>query len=883
MEMEKTYNPAAIEEKIYDRWLQKKYFHAEVDRSKKPFTIVMPPPNITGQLHMGHALDNTMQDILIRCKRMQGYEALWQPGTDHASIATEVKIINKMKEEGISKEELGREGFLEKAWEWKEEYGGRIIKQLKKLGSSADWDRERFTMDEGCSKAVEEVFCKLHEKGYIYKGSRIINWCPVCKTSISDAEVEHVEQVGHFWHIKYPVAGEPGRFIEIATTRPETLLGDTAVAVHPEDERYMDLIGKNVILPLVGREIPVVGDLHADKDKGTGAVKITPAHDPNDFEVGKRHNLPEINVMNDDGTINKLGGKYAGLDRYEARKQIVADLDAQGYLCGIEDITHAVGTHDRCKTTVEPMIKPQWFVAMEEMAKPAINAIKTGELKFVPESYSKTYLHWLENIRDWCISRQLWWGHRIPAYYCDECGEIVVSKGMPSVCPKCGCTHFTQDPDTLDTWFSSALWPFSTLGWPEKTEELDYFYPTDVLVTGYDIIFFWVIRMVFSGYEQTGKAPFHTVLIHGLVRDSQGRKMSKSLGNGIDPLEVIDKYGADALRLTLITGNAPGNDMRFYWERVESSRNFANKVWNASRFMLMNFEQAAEKGISIDGVSLADLTQADKWILSKMNRLTKDVTENIDKYELGIAVSKIYDFIWEEFCDWYIEMVKPRLYNDEDKTKAAALWTLKTVLINALKLLHPYMPFITEEIFCNVQNEEESIMISKWPEYKDEWNFEEDEKAVELIKEAVRGIRNTRTGMNVPPSRKAKVFVVAESEEVRNIFENSKAFFATLGYASEVAVQSDKTGIAEDAVSVLIHQAALYMPFADLVDIDKEIERLTKEEDKMNKEIKRAQGMLSNPKFVDKAPADKVQAEKDKLEKYTQMLAQIQERLAALK
>ena len=883
MEMEKTYNPAAIEEKIYDRWLQKKYFHAEVDRSKKPFTIVMPPPNITGQLHMGHALDNTMQDILIRYKRMQGYEALWQPGTDHASIATEVKIINKLKEEGISKEELGREGFLEKAWEWKEEYGGRIIKQLKKLGSSADWDRERFTMDEGCSKAVEEVFCKLHEKGYIYKGSRIINWCPVCKTSISDAEVEHVEQVGHFWHIKYPVAGEPGRFIEIATTRPETLLGDTAVAVHPEDERYMDLIGKNVILPLVGREIPVVGDLHADKDKGTGAVKITPAHDPNDFEVGKRHNLPEINVMNDDGTINKLGGKYAGLDRYEARKQIVADLDAQGYLCGIEDITHAVGTHDRCKTTVEPMIKPQWFVAMEEMAKPAINAIKTGELKFVPESYSKTYLHWLENIRDWCISRQLWWGHRIPAYYCDECGEIVVSKGMPSVCPKCGCTHFTQDPDTLDTWFSSALWPFSTLGWPEKTEELDYFYPTDVLVTGYDIIFFWVIRMVFSGYEQTGKAPFHTVLIHGLVRDSQGRKMSKSLGNGIDPMEVIDKYGADALRLTLITGNAPGNDMLFYFELVESSRNLANKVWNASRFMLMNFEQAAEKGISIDGVSLADLTQADKWILSKMNRLTKDVTENIDKYELGIAVSKIYDFIWEEFCDWYIEMVKPRLYNDEDKTKAAALWTLKTVLINALKLLHPYMPFITEEIFCNVQNEEESIMISKWPEYKDEWNFEEDEKAVELIKEAVRGIRNTRTGMNVPPSRKAKVFVVSESEEVRNIFENSKAFFATLGYASEVAVQSDKTGIAEDAVSVLIHQAALYMPFADLVDIDKEIERLTKEEDKMNKEIKRAQGMLSNPKFVDKAPADKVQAEKDKLEKYTQMLTQIQERLAALK
>ena len=882
MEMEKTYNPAAIEEKIYDRWLQKKYFHAEVDRSKKPFTIVMPPPNITGQLHMGHALDNTMQDILIRCKRMQGYEALWQPGTDHASIATEVKIINKMKEEGISKEELGREGFLEKAWEWKEEYGGRIIKQLKKLGSSADWDRERFTMDEGCSKAVEEVFCKLHEKGYIYKGSRIINWCPVCKTSISDAEVEHVEQVGHFWHIKYPVAGEPGRFIEIATTRPETLLGDTAVAVHPEDERYMDLIGKNVILPLVGREIPVVGDLHADKDKGTGAVKITPAHDPNDFEVGKRHNLPEINVMNDDGTINKLGGKYAGLDRYEARKQIVADLDAQGYLCGIEDITHAVGTHDRCKTTVEPMIKPQWFVAMEEMAKPAINAIKTGELKFVPESYSKTYLHWLENIRDWCISRQLWWGHRIPAYYCDECGEIVVSKGMPSVCPKCGCTHFTQDPDTLDTWFSSALWPFSTLGWPEKTEELDYFYPTDVLVTGYDIIFFWVIRMVFSGYEQTGKAPFHTVLIHGLVRDSQGRKMSKSLGNGIDPLEVIDKYGADALRLTLITGNAPGNDMRFYWERVESSRNFANKVWNASRFMLMNFEQAAEKGISIDGVSLADLTQADKWILSKMNRLTKDVTENIDKYELGIAVSKIYDFIWEEFCDWYIEMVKPRLYNDEDKTKAAALWTLKTVLINALKLLHPYMPFITEEIFCNVQNEEESIMISKWPEYSEARNFASEEKAIEIIKEAVRGIRNVRTEMNVAPSKKAHVYVVSEKEDIRKTFEEGRLFFATLSYASDVSVQTDKNGIADDAVSVVIANANIYIPFAELVDIKQEIERLEKESKRLDGELARVNGMLSNERFLSKAPESKIAEEKEKLSKYTQMKQQVVERLAQL-
>ena len=879
MEMEKTYNPAAIEEKIYDRWLQKKYFHAEVDRSKKPFTIVMPPPNITGQLHMGHALDNTMQDILIRYKRMQGYEALWQPGTDHASIATEVKIINKLKEEGISKEELGREGFLEKAWEWKEEYGGRIIKQLKKLGSSADWDRERFTMDEGCSKAVEEVFCKLHEKGYIYKGSRIINWCPVCKTSISDAEVEHVEQVGHFWHIKYPVAGEPGRFIEIATTRPETLLGDTAVAVHPEDERYMDLIGKNVILPLVGREIPVVGDLHADKDKGTGAVKITPAHDPNDFEVGKRHNLPEINVMNDDGTINKLGGKYAGLDRYEARKQIVADLDAQGYLCGIEDITHAVGTHDRCKTTVEPMIKPQWFVAMEEMAKPAINAIKTGELKFVPESYSKTYLHWLENIRDWCISRQLWWGHRIPAYYCDECGEIVVSKGMPSVCPKCGCTHFTQDPDTLDTWFSSALWPFSTLGWPEKTEELDYFYPTDVLVTGYDIIFFWVIRMVFSGYEQTGKAPFHTVLIHGLVRDSQGRKMSKSLGNGIDPLEVIDKYGADALRLTLITGNAPGNDMRFYWERVEASRNFANKVWNASRFIMMHLGDN-----TITEPAYDELKEADKWILSKVNTLAKEVTENMEKYELGVAVQKINDFIWTEFCDWYIEIVKPRLFaKEEDPASAnAAFWTLRTVLIDSLKLLHPYMPFITEEIFCTIQSEEESIMISSWPEYKEQWNNPAAEEMAENIKNVIRGIRNIRTEMNVANSRKAQVYIVADDETTCKVLEGSRDAYEHMIYASELFVQMDKTGIAENAVSVVIPKATIYMPLADLVDFEKEKERLTKEKKRLEGELKRVNGMLNNEKFMSKAPESKIAEEKEKLEKYTSMMTKVEEELKAL-
>ncbi|MBS1317572.1 MAG: valine--tRNA ligase, partial [Lachnospiraceae bacterium] len=706
-ELAKTYDPKGIEDRIYQNWLDKKYFHAEVDRSKKPFTIVMPPPNVTGQLHMGHALDNTMQDILIRYKRMQGYNALWQPGTDHAAIATEVKVIQKLKEQGIDKNDIGREEFLKHAWEWKEEYGGRIVNQLKKLGSSADWDRERFTMDEGCSKAVEEVFVKLYNKGYIYKGSRIINWCPVCKTSISDAEVEHVDQDGFFWHINYPIVGEEGRFVEIATTRPETLLGDTAVAVNPEDERYQDLIGKMLKLPLTDREIPVIADSYVDKEFGTGCVKITPAHDPNDFEVGKRHNLPEINIMNDDATINELGGKYAGMDRYEARKAMVADLDALGLLVKVVPHTHSVGTHDRCKTTVEPMIKPQWFVKMQEMAKPAVEALKNKELNFVPDRFDKIYLHWLENIRDWCISRQLWWGHRIPAYYCDECGEVVVAKEMPKICPKCGCTHFKQDEDTLDTWFSSALWPFSTLGWPEKTEDFDYFYPTDVLVTGYDIIFFWVIRMVFSAIEQTGKVPFHHVLIHGLVRDSQGRKMSKSLGNGIDPLEIIDQYGADALRLTLITGNAPGNDMRFYMERVEASRNFANKVWNASRFIMMNLEKAEVPGEMPED----QLTAADKWILSKVNTLAKEVTENMDKYELGIAVQKVYDFIWEEFCDWYIEMVKPRLYNDGDTTKSAALWTLKTVLVNALKLLHPYMPFITEEIFCTLQSEEESIMI----------------------------------------------------------------------------------------------------------------------------------------------------------------------------
>ena len=877
-ELEKTYDPSQIEDRLYRKWEEKKYFHAEVDRSKKPFTIVMPPPNVTGQLHMGHALDNTMQDILIRFKRMQGYSALWQPGTDHAAIATEVKVTEKLKEQGIDKKEIGRDEFLKHAWAWKEEYGNRIVSQLKKMGSSADWDRERFTMDEGCSRAVKEVFVRLYDKGYIYKGSRIINWCPVCKTSISDAEVIHEEQDGFFWHINYPVVGEPGRFVEIATTRPETLLGDTAVAVNPDDERYTDIVGKMLELPLTDRQIPVIADPYVDKEFGTGCVKITPAHDPNDFEVGKRHNLEEINILNDDATINELGGKYAGMDRYEARKQMVADLDALGLLVKVVPHSHNVGTHDRCKTTVEPMIKPQWFVRMKEMGQAALDIIKTDELSFVPEQFDKTYIHWLENIRDWCISRQLWWGHRIPAWYCDECGETIVSRETPTVCPKCGCTHLTQDEDTLDTWFSSALWPFSTLGWPDKTPEYEYFYPTSVLVTGYDIIFFWVIRMVFSALEQTGKSPFKHVLIHGLVRDDQGRKMSKSLGNGIDPLEVIDKYGADALRLTLITGNAPGNDMRFYWERVENSRNFANKIWNATRFIMMNMEKA-----DFSAVKLSDLTIADRWILSKVNTLAKEMTDNMEKFELGIAVSKVYDFIWEEFCDWYIEMVKPRLYNDEDETKAAALWTLKTVLIQALKLLHPYMPFITEEIFCNIQDEEESIMISKWPEYTDEWNFETDEAAVDTIKAAVRAIRNLRTGMNVPPSRKAKVYVVSAKEDVRYIFESSKSFFATLGYASEVHVQEDKTGIDENAVSTLIHDAAVYIPLEELVDIDKEIERLEKEAAKLAGEIKRASGMLANPKFVDKAPAAKVEEEKAKLAKYTEMSEQVAERLAQLK
>ena len=876
-EFEKNYNPHDIEDRLYEKWLDKGYFHAEVNEDKEPFTIVIPPPNITGQLHMGHALDNTLQDILIRFKRMQGYEALWVPGTDHASIATEAKIVEKMREEGVTKEDIGRDGFLERAWDWKKQYGGKIVSQLKKMGSSLDWERERFTLDEGCSHAVKDVFVKLFDKGAIYRGERIINWCPKCLTSISDAEVEYEEQPGKFWHLRYKLTDGSG-YVELATTRPETMLGDTAVAVNPADDRYKDLVGKTVILPLVNKEIPIVADDYVDMEFGTGVVKITPAHDPNDFEVGQRHDLPIVNCMTDDAKITEDFPKYAGMDRFEARDAIVKDLEAEGALVKIEDHVHNVGTCYRCHTTIEPRVSLQWFVHMGELAKPAIEAVKNGETEFIPKHFDKTYFHWLENIKDWCISRQLWWGHRIPAFYCDDCGEMVVTKDDNPVCPKCG-KPMRQDPDTLDTWFSSALWPFSVLGWPEETPELKYFYPTDVLVTGYDIILFWVIRMMFSGIEHTGQVPFKKVLIHGLVRDSQGRKMSKSLGNGIDPLEIIEEYGADALRFTLITGNAPGNDMRFYMERVEASRNFANKVWNASRFIQMNMP---EDGIDLDKKP-DNFTDADKWILSKANKVAKDVTENLDKYEIGIAADKIYNFIWEEFCDWYIEMVKPRLYNDDDETKYAALWTLQKVLIDSLKLLHPYMPFITEEIFCNLQDKEESIMISDWPEFSDEYDFAEEEEAVETIKETVRAIRNVRSEMNVPPSKKATVFVVSEDANIRDIFKKGEVFFATLGYASEVIIQEDKTGIDDSAVSVVIPNANIYIPFAELVDIDKEIERLEKEVERLDKELARVNGMLSNENFVSKAPEAKINEEKEKKAKYEQMKEQVETQLKNFK
>ena len=877
-ELSKLYEPNKVEDKIYKYWLDGGFFHAEPDSKKEPYCIVIPPPNITGQLHMGHALDETLQDILIRWKRMSGYAAEWIPGTDHASIATEAKIVEAMRKEGLTKDDIGRDGFLERAWDWKKKYGGRIVEQLKKLGSSCDWDRERFTMDEGCSKAVKEVFINYYNKGLIYRGERIINWCPHCRTSISNAEVEYEDQAGHFWHLKYPLTDGSG-YVELATTRPETLLGDTAVAVNPKDERYKDIVGKTLTLPLVGREIPVVADSYVDMEFGTGVVKITPAHDPNDFEVGKRHNLPVINVLTEDAKIVDDYPEYAGMDRYEARKKIVEDLEKGGFLAYVEDHEHNVGTCYRCGTTVEPRVSLQWFVKMDELAKPAIKAVEDGSIKFVPERFEKNYLNWMNDIRDWCISRQLWWGHQIPAFYCDDCGETVVTKEDHACCPKCG-KEMRQDPDTLDTWFSSALWPFSTLGWPEKTEDLDYFYPNDVLVTGYDIIFFWVIRMIFSGYEQMGKAPFHTVLFHGLVRDSQGRKMSKSLGNGIDPLEVIDKYGADALRLTLITGNAPGNDMRFYWERVEASRNFANKVWNASRFIMMNLE-----GVELREPKLDELHAADKWILSRVNTLAKDATENMDKFELGIAVQKVYDFIWDEFCDWYIEIAKVRTYKKDENPESAnaALWTLKTVLVNALKLLHPYMPFITEEIFCTLQSDEETIMLSKWPEYKEEWNFPAEEAAIEHCKDLVKGIRNVRTQMDVPPSRKAKLFITSDDEAVRKVFEDNKEVYVNLAFTSEIAVQQGKSGIGDDAVSVVIPDAVAYLPLEDLVDFEKEKERLNKEKDKLTKELARSRGMLSNEKFLNNAKPEKVQEEKDKLAKYEQMMAQVEERLAQFK
>jgi len=874
----KTYDPKQVEDRLYKEWMDKGYFHADIDHNKTPFTIVIPPPNITGQLHMGHALDNTLQDILIRWKRMQGYCTLWLPGTDHASIATEAKIVEAMAKEGLTKEMIGREKFLERAWEWKRVYGGRIVEQLKKLGSSCDWDRERFTMDEGLSEAVKEVFIRLYKKGLIYRGERIINWCPKCNTSISDAEVEYEEKEGSFWHIKYPVK-DGDEYIVIATTRPETMLGDTAVAVHPEDERYKHLVGKTVILPLVNREIPIIADEYVEKEFGTGAVKITPAHDPNDFEIGLRHNLEQIRIMNDDATMNENAGRYQGMDRYEARKQIVEDLKNLGLLIKIEGHTHNVGTCYRCSTVIEPIISKQWFVRMKPLAEPAIEVVKNGTIKFVPERFAKIYFNWMENIQDWCISRQLWWGHRIPAYYCQECGYMMVEKEMPDVCPQCGSSRIEQDPDTLDTWFSSALWPFSTLGWPEQTEDLKYFYPTDVLVTGYDIIFFWVARMIFSGMEHMGREPFKYVFIHGIVRDALGRKMSKSLGNGIDPLEIIDQYGTDALRFALTIGNSPGNDLRFSNEKVEAGRNFANKIWNASRFVLMNFDD----NLDFSKIDTAKFTVADKWILSRVNTIAKEVTENMEKFELGVALQKIYEFIWEEFCDWYIELVKPRLYDKESDSRLEAQYVLNYVLGNAMKLLHPYMPFITEEIYRHLVNDDASIMISKWPEYREDYNFPEAEKKMGMIMDAIKSIRNVRAEMNVPPSRRAKVIFVVTGSEEAGIISEGKSFFERLAGASEVVIQPDKAGIPSDAVASIIAGAEIYMPLEDLIDIQKEIERLEKEKANLEKELERVNGKLRNQGFVSKAPAKVVEEERAKQARYQEMYDKVVERLGWLR
>ncbi|HBL99573.1 MAG TPA: valine--tRNA ligase [Ruminococcaceae bacterium] len=865
-DLAKQYDPKDVEDRIYKFWLDGKYFHAKCDPDKKPYTIVIPPPNITGQLHMGHALDNTLQDILIRYRRMQGYDALWLPGTDHASIATEAKIVEAMRKEGITKEDIGREGFLKRAWEWKEKFGGRIIEQLKKMGSSCDWDRERFTMDEGCSKAVKEVFVNLYNKGLIYRGERIVNWCPHCLTSISDAEVEYEDQAGHFWHLRYPFKDGSG-YLELATTRPETMLGDTAVAVNPNDERYKDIVGKTLILPIVHREIPVIADDYVEMDFGTGCVKITPAHDPNDFEVGLRHNLEVIDTFTDDAHIKPEWGKYAGMDRMEARKAIVEDLEKEGAIVKIEDYSHNVGVCYRCHSSIEPKVSKQWFVKMEPLAKPAIDCVKNGEVKFVPERFDKTYYHWMENIKDWCISRQLWWGHRIPAWYCDECGEVVVSKETPTVCPKCGCNHLTQDPDTLDTWFSSALWPFSTLGWPDKTPELAHYFPTSTLVTGYDIIFFWVARMIFSSVENMHERPFDTVFIHGIVRDAQGRKMSKSLGNGIDPLIVIDEYGADALRFTLATGNSPGNDMRFSDEKVGASRNFANKLWNAARFILMNLGED-EKAPHIPD----ELALEDKWILSLFNKLTKEVTDNLDKFELGIAVQKLYDFIWDVFCDWYIEISKIRLNSGDEKAAQTARDMLVYIMSNTLKLLHPFMPFITEEIWQTLPHEGESIMISEWPVYKDEYNFSVEEQEMDRIMEAVRAIRNRRAEMNVPPSKKAKYYIATAHKDT---FEKAGIFMQRLASCSEAEI-GDSFEI-DDAVCIVTTDAKIYIPLGELVDFEKEIARLNKEKEKVLKDLEFIDKKLNNENFIAKAPKAVVDGQREAAQKLRDKIAMIDE------
>jgi len=874
----KTYNPKDFEDRIYKFWKENGFFKAEVNKDKKPYTIMMPPPNVTGNLHMGHALNNTIQDILIRWKRMEGYEALWQPGTDHASISTEAKVVEKIRKEGKSKEELGREGFLKEAWAWTKKYGGNINNQLEKLGVSCDWDRERFTLDEGLSKAVEEVFIRLYEKGLIYRGDRIINWCPNCKTAISDAEVEHEDEKGHLWHIRYPIKDEDA-YIVIATTRPETMLGDLAIAVNPADERYKDLIGKTAILPLVNREIPIIADEYVEMEFGTGAVKITPSHDPNDFEIGQRHGLGHCIILNGDGTINENGGVYKGLDRYEARKKIVEDLDKEGYLVKVEDHDHSAGHCERCKTTVEPLISKQWFVKMEPLAKPALDVYKEGKLRFVPERFGKIYAHWLENIKDWCISRQLWWGHRLPVYYCEDCEEVMVSRDKPEKCTKCNSTNIYQDPDTLDTWFSSALWPFSTLGWPEETEDLKYFFPTDVLVTGYDIIFFWVVRMVFSSLEQMGDIPFRDVFLTGLVRDSQGRKMSKSLGNGIDPLDVINEYGADALRFTLVTGNSPGNDMRFYMERVEANRNFANKLWNATRFVLMNLDE----NIVSEKIEKSMLEEEDKWIISRVNTVIDEVTKALEKYEIGLAAQKIHDFIWDEYCDWYIEMVKPRLYGVNIESRKEAQKVLLHVLENILKLLHPFMPFITEEIWQYLPGRGKPLIISEWPKYEEKYENKDAEKKMSYIMAAIKGIRNARQEMNISPSRKATLIFVTKDEDIKDIIEYGRRYFVNLASADNILIQENKEDLGDNNLSVVLDRCEIFIPLKDLIDINKEIERLEKEKEKLEGELKRVRGKLSNKEFVAKAPEAIVNKEREKLEKYENMMEKVLERLANLR